>query len=67
MNFESGIFTTDITEQFSIYVMFDNYFSTDKLFPRQIRNRPINKSTLNNFYHNFSIIDTCQVMVEMKL
>ena len=63
-NFKVGILNIDITDHLPIFIIYESYFETLKLTPKVIQYRLENETTLSTFYHNFSRIDTSDILSE---
>ena len=61
INFKSRFFTIDITDHFLGFIKYENDVTTDKILPTQTCYRVINETTLNVFYHRFSMLDTTKI------
>ena len=62
VNFRSGIFTIDISDHMPIFIIYKQYFDSEKNPPKKISYRIINETTLQNLYNNFSLIDANEIM-----
>ena len=63
-NFKTGILRIDITDHLPIFLIYELYFDTVKLAPKEIEYRVVNELTLGSFYSNFSLLNMHDVLSE---
>ena len=66
-NFKTGILRIDITDHLPIFLIYDFYFVTVTLTPKEVEYRVINKLTLESFYRNFSLLNMHDVLDELDV